>query len=452
MAQSGADELVFAPLGGLGEIGMNAALYGFGPEGRKKWILVDCGISFAGDELPGVEIILPDLTFIEQRRKDLLGIVITHAHEDHIGALVDLWPQLRAPVYATRFSTGLLEIRKLQESNTPKLQIVTVAAGVPFALGPFACEFVNVAHSIPESNALIVRTPLGNIVHTGDWKIDPTPVIGAPTDEARFKAIGDEGVLALICDSTNVLRDGISPSEADVARTLRDIIDKSSHRVVVTTFASNVARMRAVAEAAEAANRQVAIVGRAMDRVEQVSRELGLLDGLKPFLGPDALQRLPRNKVVALLTGSQGEPRAAMARVAIDDHPDISLAAGDRVIFSSRAIPGNEKSVNRILNNLVKAGVEVITDRTHLVHVSGHPRLEELKRMYEWVRPKIAVPAHGEALHLTEHAAFAKAQGVPHVLRAFNGAMVRLAPGVAEIVDHVRSGRRLKDGELLIDV
>ena len=259
-------------------------------------------------------------------------------------------------------------------------------------------------------------------------------------------------MLALICDLTNVLRDGISPSEADVARTLRDIIDKSSHRVVVTTFASNVARMRAVAEAAEAANRQVAIVGRAMDRVEQVSRELGLLDGLKPFLGPDALQRLPRNKVVALLTGSQGEPRAAMARVAIDDHPDISLAAGDRVIFSSRAIPGNEKSVNRILNNLVKAGVEVITDRTHLVHVSGHPRLEELKRMYEWVRPKIAVPAHGEALHLTEHAAFAKAQGVPHVLRAFNGAMVRLAPGVAEIVDHVRSGRRLKDGELLIDV
>lgn len=453
MAADGrADELVFAPLGGLGEIGMNAALYGFGPPGRKKWILVDCGVSFAGDELPGVDLILPDLSFIEEERANLLGIIITHAHEDHIGALVDLWPRLRAPIYATRFATNLLEIRKLSEPNAPKLPITTVAPGQPFGLGPFSCEFINVAHSIPESNALALKTPLGTVVHTGDWKIDPTPVIGRPTDEARLKALGDEGVLALICDSTNVLRDGISPSETDVAHSLRDIIMNSKHRVAVTTFASNVARMRAAAEAAEAAGRQVAIIGRAMDRVVEVSRELGLLDGLKPFLGPEALQRLPRNKVVVLLTGSQGESRAAMARIAFDDHPDLSLAAGDRVIFSSRAIPGNEKAVNRIINELAKNDIEIITDRTHLVHVSGHPRRDELKRMYEWVRPQIAIPAHGEALHLTEHAAFARSQRVPQVLRAFNGAMVRLAPGPAETIDHVRAGRRLKDGDLLIDL
>ncbi|WP_342362585.1 ribonuclease J [Terrarubrum flagellatum] len=446
------DELVFAPLGGLGEIGMNAALYGFGPQGRKKWILVDCGVSFAGDDLPGVDLVLPDLSFIEEERKNLLGIVITHAHEDHIGAVVDLWPRLHAPIYATKFAANLLEIRKLNEPNAPKLPITRVAPGKPFNLGPFSCEFINVAHSIPESNALALKTSLGTIVHTGDWKIDETPIVGQPTDETRLRALGDEGVLALICDSTNVVRDGISPSESDVARSLRDIIQNSKNRVAVTTFASNVARMRAVAEAAEAAGRQVCVVGRAMDRVVEVSRELGLLDGLKPFLGADAAQRLPRNKVVALLTGSQGEPRAAMARIAFGDHPDLSLAGGDRVIFSSRAIPGNEKGVNRIINELVKNDVEVITDRTHLVHVSGHPRRDELKRMYEWVRPQIAIPAHGEALHLTEHAAFAKAQGVPNVVRAFNGAMVRLAPGKAEIIDHVRAGRRLKDGELLIDV
>ncbi|MGL4325338.1 MAG: ribonuclease J [Beijerinckiaceae bacterium] len=446
------NELVFAPLGGLGEIGMNAALYGFGPPGKKKWILVDCGVAFAGDDLPGIDLILPDLSFIEEEKKNLLGIIITHAHEDHIGALVDLWPRLKAPVYATDFAAGLLGVRRMAEPNAPKIPINIVKQGGTFSLGPFECEFVSVAHSIPESNALVMRTPLGTVVHSGDWKIDETPILGFPTDGERLKKIGDDGVLALICDSTNVLREGISPSEKVVCSNLADIIKESPYRVAVTTFASNVARLRAVAEAAHACGREVVLAGRAMDRVVSVARELGMLDGIKPFLNADALQRMPRNKVVVLLTGSQGEPRAALARVANGDHPDVELDAGDRVIFSSRAIPGNEKSINKIINALAKDNIEIITDRTHLVHVSGHPRRDELKMMYDWLRPQIAIPAHGEALHLTEHAAFAKSMGVPQTLRAFNGAMVKLAPGKAEVIDNVRFGRRLKDGNLLIDM
>ncbi|MGL4495561.1 MAG: ribonuclease J [Beijerinckiaceae bacterium] len=445
------NELVFTPLGGLGEIGMNAALYGFGPPGRKKWLLVDCGVAFAGDDMPGVDLILPDLSFLEEERKNLLGIIITHAHEDHIGALVDLWPRLKAPVFATEFAAGLLGVRRMAEPDAPKIPITIFKPGSTLSLAPFECEFVPVAHSIPESNALILKTPLGTVLHTGDWKIDETPVLGVPTDGARLKQLGDEGVLALICDSTNVLREGISPSERDVGRTLAGIIKDSKYRVAVTTFASNVGRMRAVAEAAHLNGREVVVVGRAMDRAVAVARELGMLDGIKPFLGADALQRLPRHKVVLLLTGSQGEGRAALARVANGDHPDIELDPGDRVIFSSRAIPGNEKAINKIVNALVKSDIEIITDRNDLVHVSGHPRRDELKMMYEWVRPQIAIPAHGEALHLTEHAAFAKNLGVPQVVRAFNGAMVRLAPGRAEIIDHVRFGRRLKDGNVLVD-
>lgn len=445
------NELVFAPLGGLGEIGMNAALYGFGPAGQKKWILVDCGVAFAGDDLPGIDLIVPDIAFIEEEKKNLVGIIITHAHEDHIGALVDLWPRLRAPVYATDFAASLLAVRRMAEPNAPQIPINIVKQGSTFSLAPFDLEFVPVAHSIPESNALVIRTPLGTVVHSGDWKIDETPNIGVPTDGARLQKIGDDGVLALICDSTNVLREGISPSERDVGRTLAGIIKDSPHRVAVTTFASNVARIRAVADAAHVCGREVVIAGRAMDRVVAVARELGMLDGVKPFLGQDALQRIPRNKVVVLLTGSQGEPRAALARVANHDHPDIELDAGDRVIFSSRAIPGNEKDINKIVNALVRDDIEIITDRTHLVHVSGHPRQDELKMMYQWLRPQIAIPAHGEALHLTEHVAFAKKMGVPQTLRAFNGAMVRLAPGRAEVIDHVRAGRQYKDGNLLID-
>lgn len=446
------DELVFLPLGGLGEIGMNAALYGVGPADRRKWILVDCGMGFGGEEnLPGIDLVYPDLRYLEDESDNLLGIFITHAHEDHIGALVEMWPKLRAPVYATKFATSLLETRRLNEPGAPKIKLNEIVPGQRLTLGPFDIEYVPVAHSIPESNALAIRTAHGLVVHTGDWKLDQTPYLGSLTSEAQFRALGEEGVLALICDSTNVVRDGVSPSESDVARELAKLINDAPHRVAITTFASNVARIRSVADAARECEREVIVVGRAMERVVDVARECGYLDGVPDFRSADTFGYLPRDKVVALLTGSQGEPRAALARIALGEHPEISLAKGDRVIFSSRAIPGNEKAVGTIINNLIEKGIEVVTDRTNLVHVSGHPRREELKHMYAWTRPRIAIPAHGEPLHLSEHEKFARAQGVPEVVRAKNGTMVRLAPGPAEIVDEVPSGRVYKDGDIVID-
>jgi ribonuclease J len=443
-------EFVFAALGGLGEIGMNCALYGYGPAKARKWLMVDLGVAFAGDDLPGVDLIMPDVGFIENAKKDLVGVIITHAHEDHIGALADLWPSLGAPVYATSFAAGLAEARRLSEPGAPKIPLQIVKQGERVAIGPFDVEFIAVSHSIPESCALAIRTPAGLVVHTADWKIDPTPVIGLPTDEARLKALGEEGVLALVCDSTNVLREGESPSERDVAETLAGLIAKARGRVIVTTFASNVTRLRSAAEAGVAAGRQVCILGRAIERVIAVARDCGLLDGVPQFLGIDAFERLPRDKILALATGSQGEPRAALARMAEDEHPTAEMSPGDTVIFSSRTIPGNEKAVGRLVNAFVTAGVEVVTDRNALVHVSGHPRRAELAKMYAWLRPRIAVPSHGEPLHLSEHAAFARAQGVPQVLRAFNGDLVRLAPGDASTIGKVGRGRRLKDGEILL--
>lgn len=449
---SSTDDLVFLPLGGLGEIGMNAALYGFGPEANRQWILVDCGMGFGGEEhLPGIDLVYPDLRFIEEERHNLLGIFITHAHEDHIGALVEMWPRLRAPVYATKFAIGLLETRRLSEPGAPKIDLNEIATGQRLKLGPFDIEYVPVAHSIPESNAMAIRTPHGLVVHTGDWKLDPTPYLGSLTSEEKFRALGDEGVLALVCDSTNVVRDGVSPSEADVSRNLAALIKDAPYRVAITTFASNVARIRSVAEAARECGREVVVVGRAMDRVVDVANECGYLEGLPEFRSTDTFGYLPRDKVVAILTGSQGEPRAALARISQDEHPDIALSKGDRVIFSSRAIPGNEKEVGAIINRLIEQGIEVITDRTELVHVSGHPRRGELAQMYQWTRPRIAIPAHGEALHLEEHARFAHAQGVPEVVHGVrNGKMVRLAPGPAEIIDDIPAGRLYKDGNIVL--
>ena len=448
----GQDELVFLPLGGVGEIGMNAALYGFGPEKRRKWIMVDCGMGFAGEEaMPGIDLMFPDLSFIEERKADLLGIFITHAHEDHIGAISELWPRLKVPVYATRFAKSLLETRRLGEPGAPKVELREIKPGRRVTLGPFEIDFVPVSHSIPESNAVAIRTAHGLVLHTGDWKLDATPILGDVTEESAFRALGDEGILALVCDSTNVVREGRSPSEAEVAATLSRLIAEAPHRVAVTTFASNVARIRAVAEAAKACGREVIAVGRAMDRVIDVARECGFLDGLPDFRSADSYGYLPREKVVTLLTGSQGEPRAALARVSRKDHPDVTLASGDRVIFSSRAIPGNEREVGAIINDLINQGVEVVTDRTELVHVSGHPRRDEMAEMYAWTRPQTAIPVHGEALHLDEHARFARAQGVQNVVKARNGSLIRLAPGKAEVVDHVKAGRLYKDGNVLID-
>ena len=413
-------------------------------------MMVDLGLAFAGDELPGVDLVMPDLGFIEKMKKDLVGIVITHAHEDHIGALAELWPSLGAPVYASPFAAGLAEARRLGEPARRRFRSRSSGPARGSTIGPFDVEFVPSPIRSPRAWRWRSARRPALVVHTGDWKIDPTPIIGAPTDEARLKALGDEGVLALVCDSTNVLREGESPSERDVAATLKDLVGKAKGRVVVTTFASNVARLRAAAEAGFAAGRQVCILGRAMERVVAVARECGMLDGVPPFLGMDAFDRLPRDKVLALATGSQGEPRAALARMAEDDHPTAELSPGDTVIFSSRTIPGNEKAVGKIINALVAAGVEVVTDRHALVHVSGHPRRAEVQRCTSWLRPQIAVPAHGEALHLTEHAAFARAQGVPQVRRAFNGDLVRFAPGELATIGRIDHGRRLKDGEILL--
>src|SRR6516162_8985655 len=388
------NEFVFVSLGGLGEIGMNCALYGYGPANARKWLMVDLGIGFAGEDLPGVDLVMPNLDFIEKAKKDLVGIVVTHAHEDHIGALAEFWPDLGAPVYMTRFAAGLVEARRLGEPGAPKIPLTVVGLGETVGIGPFDVEFISVAHSIPESSALAIRTPAGLVVHTGDWKIDPTPVLGPMTDETRLRALGDEGVLGLVCDSTNVLREGESPSERDVAATLKDLVFKAKGRVVVTTFASNVARLRAAAEAGIAAGRQVCVIGRAMERVIAVARECGMLDGVPQFLGMDAFERLSRDKILALATGSQGEPRAALARMAEDQHPTAELSTGDTVIFSSRTIPGNEKAVGKLINAFTAGGVEVVTDRNALVHVSGHPRRAELAKMYAWLRPKIAIPAH----------------------------------------------------------
>jgi ribonuclease J len=442
-------DLYFAPLGGLGEIGMNAALYGLGRGKNGQWLMVDVGVSFGGPDTPGVDLILPDTRFIESERKNLAGLIITHAHEDHFGALATLWPKLGCPVYMTEFAASLLEVRRLQEPGSPKIPITIVKQGQRIQIGKFDVEFIPVAHSIPESCALAIRTPAGTILHSGDWKTDPTPVVGLPTDEKRLQEIGDEGVLAMISDSTNIFRDGVSPSEADVSKALKELIAASPARVAVTTFASNVARLRSVAEAAAACGREVICVGRAMDRVIQVAGEMGMFKGLPAFRSPDAYGYLPPDKVVALLTGSQGEPRAALARIARNEHPEVTLAKGDRVIFSSRTIPGNEKEVGAIVNGLYLQGIEVITDRTHLVHVSGHPRRDEMRRLYDWIRPKVAIPAHGEISHLSEHAAFARAAGVPHVIRAFNGEVVRLS-GEPAVVDHVHAGRVYKDGDILV--
>jgi ribonuclease J len=446
------EELVFAPLGGVGEIGMNLSLYGIGSERSKTWIAVDLGVSFASEEqLPGIDLIFPDIRFLLAERNNLKAIVLTHAHEDHFGALLDLWPQLRVPICATPFTAALFEAKRLAEPGAPEVPINVVQLGSRFSVGPFDVELVSVTHSIPESNALIIRTRLGNVLHTGDWKLDPAPVIGSPTDVPKLQALGAEGCLALVGDSTNAIRDGRSPSELDVSKTLFELVKSARQRVAVTTFASNVARIRAVADAARAAGREVVVVGRAMERVVQVARETGYLDGVQDFRPQDAYGYLPSDKVLALCTGSQGEPRAALSRIALDEHPDVTLGKGDRVIFSSRTIPGNEKAVGRVINGLVSQGIEVITDRTHLVHVSGHPRRAELEDMYSWVRPNIAIPVHGEALHLAEHAALARRCGVGQALVCRNGDMVRLAPNGVEIVDEIPAGRLYKDGKLLVE-
>jgi ribonuclease J len=447
----GRDELVLLALGGIGEIGMNCYLYGLGPADARQWLMVDLGITFPeGENDPGVDVILPDLRYIEAERGSLAGLLLTHAHEDHFGAVIELWPRLRVPIYATPFTAALLKAKVGEFGKRRELPIREVAMGSRFNVGPFDLELVEMAHSIPESNAFLLRTPLGTVFHTGDWKLDATPVVGGTVSPGRLAEIGAEGVAALVCDSTNAMREGRSPSERDVARSLAQIIGQARRRVIVTIFASNVARIRSVWEAARAAGRRLVVAGRAMHRIIDVAMATGYLPPDFDYDDQSRFPHLAASEVVALCTGSQGEQRAAMARIAADEHPDIELDRGDLVIFSSRTIPGNERAVGQIQNRLTDIGCEILTDADALVHVTGHPRREEMKEMYAAIQPRIAIPMHGEARHLEAHRKLARAAGVKEVLSIRNGEVVRLAPDPAEIIDQAPVGRLFRDGNLLV--
>ncbi len=444
------DELVFLPLGGSNEIGMNFNLYGYGPEDDRKWIVVDLGVTFGDQTTPGVDIILPDPTFIEEYADDILGIVLTHAHEDHIGAVAWLWPRLKAPVYATPFTAYLLREKLRDADLLDEVDITEVPLSGKFSLGPFDLELVTLTHSIPEPNGLAIRTPLGTILHTGDWKIDPDPMLGDVTDIDAIRKLGDEGVLAMVCDSTNVFVDGSAGSEADVRVAMNALIAGLKGKVAVACFASNVARMDTVIRAAQAAGRKVVLAGRSMHRMAGAARSVGLLKDIQPLLDDHLAKNVPEDQILYLCTGSQGEPRAALARIAEGNHPHIRMSQGDHVIFSSRVIPGNEIPIRNLQNKLADRGVRLYTERDHPgIHVSGHPCRDELAQMYAWARPQIAVPTHGERRHLLEHAAFARDLQVPQTVAPRNGDMVRLAPGRAEIIDEVTAGRLYIDGGVM---
>ncbi|WP_457937591.1 ribonuclease J [Mesorhizobium sp. 10J20-29] len=451
MAKSKGAELVFVPLGGVGEIGMNFALYGYGPADKREWLIVDVGVTFPDATLPGVDLVLPDSRFIEEQLPNLRGIVITHAHEDHYGALLDIWPKLKAPVWMTPFAAGLLEAKRQGESGAPKIPVTVYRGGDTFEVGPFKIEAIPVSHSIPEPMSLAITSPLGTIVHTGDWKLDPAPEIGPMTDEARFRAIGDAGVLALICDSTNAMREGESPSEQAVGEGLRGVIQKAAGRVAITTFSSNVGRVRSIAEAARDSGRQVLVLGRSLKRMIGVASELGYMEGIPPFIAEEDYGFIPRENLVVICTGSQGEGRAALAKLARDEMKSVALSPGDTVVFSSRTIPGNEKAILEIKNQLIDQGIRIIEDSDALVHVSGHPRRSELRKMYEWTRPQIGVPVHGEAAHLVAQGSLMSASGIGQVAQVRDGDMLRLAPGAAEILRKVPFGRVYKDGRLIGD-
>ena len=434
MTKPAADELLFLALGGAGEIGMNLNLYGH----AGKWLMVDLGVGFVDDQAAGIDVVMPDPAFIVERRADLVAIVLTHAHEDHLGAVPDLWPELEAPVYATPFAASVLR-RKLTEAGLlDQVPITEIPLGGKFSVGPFELEMITMTHSIPEPNALAVRTRLGTVFHTGDWKIDPEPLLGDLTDEARLKEIGEQGALAMVCDSTNVFVEGEAGSEATVRANLEKIVRAQKGRVAVTCFASNIARVESIALAAVAAGRHPVLSGRALHRMVDAAQECGYLLDFPPTIGEREAGFLPRDKVLYICTGSQAEPRASMAKLAYNDHRDLVLEEDDTAIFSSRVIPGNERGVGGMINALMARGVKVITDQDAHIHVSCHPARDELVRVYQWVRPKIALPVHGEVRHMIEHAALARRTQVPEQIVAPNGTLVRLAPGPAAIIDHVR--------------
>ena len=445
------DQLIFCPLGGSGEIGMNMNLFSYGKPDNQKWLIVDIGVTFADDTLPGINLIYPDPGFIIDKKDDLLGIILTHAHEDHIGAIVHIWPQLKCNIYATPFTSVLIKEKfkekKIEIGNN--LKIVELNGIVK--LGPFKIEFITLTHSILEPNGLSIETPVGTILHTGDWKCDPNPLIGNTINEKKLKQIGEQGVLAMICDSTNIFNPGRAGSELDVRQSLLKIMQNKNKRIIVTSFASNVARMETIFYCANKIERQISLVGRSMHRIYKAARQCGYLKNVIDPIDPREAKKISREKIVYLCTGSQGEPMGAMMRIAHYVHPDIFIEKDDTVIFSSKIIPGNEKKLYSLHNQLVKNGIEVISEENEFVHVSGHPNQEDLKDMYNWVKPKSIIPVHGEHRHMIEHINFAKEMQVPYPVQIENGDIVQIYPGEKpHVVDKAPVGRMYVDGNISI--
>ncbi len=446
------EELIFCPLGGSGEIGMNMNLFAYGKPENKKWIIVDIGVTFADDSIPGIDLIYPDPGFIVDKKEDILGIVLTHAHEDHIGAIAHIWPKLKCKIYATPFTSVLIN-EKFKEKKidiTGYLKIVQLNSILN--LDPFKIEFVTLTHSILEPNGLKIETPVGNILHTGDWKCDPDPLIGENINSKRLKEIGKEGVIAMICDSTNVFSAGRAGSESDVRKNMLKVIERLNKRVIITSFASNVARMESAFYCAEKVGRQIALVGRSMHRIYKAAKQCGYLSSIIEPLDARDAKNISRDKIVYLCTGSQGEPMGAMNRISNYSHPDIFIEKGDAVIFSSKIIPGNEKKLYKLHNQLVKEGIEVISEESEYIHVSGHPNREDLRDMYNWIKPKSVIPVHGEHRHMLEHINFAKEMQVPYPIKVENGDVVRLYPGKKpEIYDKAPNGRLYVDGLISVE-
>ncbi len=446
------EELLFCPLGGSGEIGMNMNLFAFGKPGNHKWIMVDIGVTFADDTLPGIDLIYPDPGFIIEKKDNLLGIILTHAHEDHIGAIAHLWPKLKCKIYATPFTAVLIKEKFKEKHIDISKDIKIVELNGNISLEDFEIEFITLTHSILEPNGLRIKTPAGIILHTGDWKVDLNPLIGEDINTKRLKEIGQEGVLAMICDSTNVFSEGRSGSESDVRKNMLNIMSRLKKRIIITSFASNVARMESAFYCAEKTGRQISLVGRSMHRIYKAARQCGYLKNTIDPIDPREAKNFSRDKIVYLCTGSQGEPMGAMMRISNYIHPDVFIEKDDAVIFSSKIIPGNEKKLYKLHNQLVKEGIEVISEETEFIHVSGHPNREDLKDMYEWVKPKCVIPVHGEHRHMIEHINFAKEMQVPHPVQVENGDIVKLFPGEKpEVYDKAPSGRLYLDGSISVE-
>ncbi len=445
------DELIFCPLGGSGEIGANMNLYAYGPEDERKWLIVDMGVTFADDSIPGIDLIYPDPSFILDKKDDLLGIVLTHAHEDHIGAIAHIWPSLKCKIYATPFTAVLIQEKFKEKKIDISQHLKIVELNGKINLGPFEIEFITLTHSILEPNGLSIKTPSGLILHTGDWKIDPNPLIGGDIDKEKLKEIGKRGVAAMICDSTNVFNEGRAGSELDVRESLIKIMESKTKKIIVTSFASNVARMETIFCCAKKTGRNICLVGRSMHRIYKAAKQCGYLGNLIEPIDPRDAKKISRNKIIYLCTGSQGEPMGAMNRIVKGVHPDVFLESGDTVIFSSKIIPGNEKKLYQLQNEITKLNVEIITEENAFVHVSGHPNRDDLKDMYNWVKPKCIIPVHGEHRHIKEHVIFAKKMQIPQTLLIENGDIIRIHPGnEPKIIDKAPSGRMYLDGSVLV--